>query len=111
MGEISLSQPSIQSTAIRFPRARPMLGKRRMRSMSAMAAARETALPPFTYLSRSAKRNTPSFWENYVLPKIKADFGSLHVFLNDPYPDGPNPYLQAIQGNLSRLQEMEKRQP
>jgi hypothetical protein len=56
-------------------------------------------------------RNTPSFWENYVLPKIKADFGSLHVFLNDPYPDGPNPYLQAIQRNLSRIEETEKRQP
>jgi hypothetical protein len=56
-------------------------------------------------------RNTPSFWENYVLPKIKADFGSLHVFLNDPFPDGPNPYLQAIQRNLSRIEEAEKRQP
>jgi hypothetical protein len=54
-------------------------------------------------------RNTPSFWEDYVLPKINTDFGRLHVFLNDPYPDGPNPYLQAIQRNLSRLQEAEQR--
>ena len=49
-------------------------------------------------------RNTPSFWQNYVLPKINGDFGRLCVFLNDPYPDGPNPYLQAIQRNLSRIE-------
>jgi hypothetical protein len=55
-------------------------------------------------------RNTPSFWENYVRPKINDDFGKLYVFLNDPYPDGPNPYLQAIQQNLARLQDVEKRQ-
>ncbi len=56
-------------------------------------------------------RNTPSFWENYVLPKIEADFGRLHLFLNDPYPDGPNPYLQAVQRNLSRIQAAEGRHP
>jgi len=56
-------------------------------------------------------RNTPSFWENYVLPKINNDFGKLHVFLNDPYPDGPNPYLQAIERNLARIDEAKQRQP
>jgi hypothetical protein len=50
-------------------------------------------------------RNTPSFWENYVLPKIRSDFGNLHVFLNDPYPHGPNAYLQAVQDNLARIQQ------
>lgn len=50
-------------------------------------------------------RNTPSFWENYVLPKIANDFGGLHVFLNDPYPDGPNAYLEAIHQNLARIQQ------
>jgi len=56
-------------------------------------------------------RSSPSFWENYVLPKINNDFGKLYVFLNEPYPDGPNPYLQAIQRNLARIQETEQRQP
>jgi hypothetical protein len=56
-------------------------------------------------------RNTPSFWENYVLPKINDDFRELYVFLNDPYPSGPNPYLQAIQRNLARIREAEDRQP
>ena len=55
--------------------------------------------------------NTPSFWENYVLPKANNDFGKLYVFLNDPYPDGPNPYLQAIERNLARIQKAEQRQP
>ena len=55
--------------------------------------------------------NTPSFWENYVLPKINGDFGKLHLFLNDPWPNGPNPYLKTIEQNLARLSEMVKRQP
>lgn len=48
-------------------------------------------------------RNTPSFWENYVLPKITDDFGGLHRFLNVPYPDGPNQYLERVQKNLDRI--------
>jgi hypothetical protein len=50
-------------------------------------------------------RNTSSFWENYVVPKIHDDFGRLHLYLNDPYPDGANPYLQRIDQNLARLQK------
>jgi hypothetical protein len=50
-------------------------------------------------------RNTPRFWEEYVRPKITRDFGGLHQFLNHPYPDGPNPYMQRIEANLRRLKE------
>lgn len=46
---------------------------------------------------------TPSFWEKYVQPKIEKDFHGLYKFLNDPYPDGPNLYLEHIQANLDRL--------
>ncbi len=46
---------------------------------------------------------TPAFWENYVLLKIERDFGGLYRFLNDPYPDGPNPYLQLIGANIARV--------
>jgi hypothetical protein len=56
-------------------------------------------------------RNTPSFWANYVLPKINKDFESLHLFLSEPYPHGPNSYLQAIQTNLERIGKMETREP
>ena len=50
-------------------------------------------------------RHTPAFWENYVRPKIENDFGGLYKFLNDPYPDGPNHYLQRIEENLARLRQ------
>jgi len=49
-------------------------------------------------------RNTPSFWESYVLPKINGDFGCLYRFLTVPFPDGPNQYLQRVQQNIDRIQ-------
>jgi len=48
-------------------------------------------------------RNTPAFWENYVRPKIDGVFRGLYDFLSDPYPGGPNPYVQRIEKNLARL--------
>jgi len=48
-------------------------------------------------------RNTPGFWQQYVMPKIEKDFGGLHRFLADPYPDGPNFYLDAIEVNIRKL--------
>jgi hypothetical protein len=50
-------------------------------------------------------RSTQGFWEHFVLPKINGDFRGLHVFLNDPYPDGPNSFVQRIEKNLRRLQQ------
>jgi len=50
-------------------------------------------------------RNTGSFWENYVLPKINDDFGRLHLFLEDPASGGSNPYMQRIEQNLALLQK------
>lgn len=49
-------------------------------------------------------QNTPLFWRNYVLPKINEDFGRLYRFLNQPYPDGPNEYLQRVEQNVARIQ-------
>jgi hypothetical protein len=54
-------------------------------------------------------RKTPAFWENYVQPKINRDFGRLYTFLNDPYPDGPNPYLQWIEANMARIRKAASR--
>ena len=51
-------------------------------------------------------RNTPVFWEKYVLPKINGDFRGLHTFLGHPYPDGPNEYLQRIEANIARLRQL-----
>lgn len=50
-------------------------------------------------------RNTPAFWEKYVLPKINEDFGKVYRFLNDPYPNGPNPYLQRVEENITRVRQ------
>jgi hypothetical protein len=45
---------------------------------------------------------TPGFWEKVVLPKITHDFGGVHRFLADPYPDGSNPYILAVEQNIAR---------
>ena len=50
-------------------------------------------------------RKTPFFWSDYVWPRINEDFGRLYVYLNEPYPDGPNPYLLAVEKNMQRIQE------
>ena len=50
-------------------------------------------------------RSTQGFWEHFVLPKINDDFRRLYLFLNDPYPGGPNSFLQRIERNLQRLQQ------
>jgi hypothetical protein len=49
--------------------------------------------------------NSPVFWEKYAWPKIDGDFGSLHRYLTDPFPDGPNYYLDRIEANVARLRE------
>ncbi len=51
-------------------------------------------------------RNTPAFWEKYVRPKIDGDFGALHRYLADPFPDGPNYYLDCIEANIARLRRL-----
>jgi hypothetical protein len=48
-------------------------------------------------------QKTPLFWENYVQKKIKGEFQGLYRFLNDPYPDGPNFYIDRIESNIARL--------
>jgi hypothetical protein len=51
-------------------------------------------------------RNTPSFWENYVWPKLSGDFDALYRYLNEPFPHGPNFYLDRVVSNLSRLRNL-----
>jgi hypothetical protein len=50
-------------------------------------------------------RKTPFFWSDYVWPRINEDFGHLYVYLNEPFPEGPNAYLIAIEKNMQRIQE------
>ncbi|MGO8697995.1 MAG: hypothetical protein ACLQVY_09795 [Limisphaerales bacterium] len=48
-------------------------------------------------------QKTPLFWENYVRTKISREFLGLYRALNDPYPDGPNPYIVRVEANIARL--------
>ncbi|HEX3719507.1 MAG TPA: hypothetical protein VH595_16255 [Verrucomicrobiae bacterium] len=48
-------------------------------------------------------QKTPLFWENYVKNKINRDFLGLYRALNDPYPAGPNSYIEPIEVNMARL--------
>jgi len=50
-------------------------------------------------------QRTPSFWRDYVQPKLDREFGGLHRFLNQPYPDGRNWYFERIEANLERIRE------
>jgi len=48
-------------------------------------------------------QKTPLFWENYVRNKINREFMGLYSFLSDPFPDGPNYYIDRIESNIARL--------
>ena len=57
-------------------------------------------------------RKTPFFWDNFAKIKLERDFLGLHRFLNDPYPDGPNPYIERIEANIARVRrELAARKP
>ena len=47
--------------------------------------------------------HTPVFWEKFVQKKLEGDFAGLHRFLADPYPSGPNQYMDRIEANMARL--------
>jgi hypothetical protein len=48
-------------------------------------------------------QKTPLFWEKYVQSKINREFLGLYRFLSEPYPDGPNPYMERIEANVARI--------
>jgi hypothetical protein len=65
-------------------------------------SGRATAIGDFLSVEDLIQK-TPGFWENYVWPKVTRDFEGLYRYLNDPYPDGPNYYVQRIEANINRL--------
>jgi hypothetical protein len=46
--------------------------------------------------------NTPTFWESYVKPKLEHGCQGMYRYLNDPYPDGDNDYLNRIEANVEK---------
>ena len=51
-------------------------------------------------------KKTPGFWEKFVRPKLETDFGAAYRFLADPYPDGPNAYIEAIERNIACVRQL-----
>src|SRR2546426_1721078 len=56
-------------------------------------------------------RRTPDFWEKYVLPKLNNDFWCIYRFLNRPYPNGANYYVQKVQANIDKVRRQIATQP
>jgi hypothetical protein len=48
-------------------------------------------------------RKTPGFWHSSIRPKLNTELLGLWKFLNDPYPHGPNHYMDRIEANLERI--------
>jgi hypothetical protein len=46
---------------------------------------------------------TPEFWNGFVQRRLNEDFGGLQHYLDDPYPGGPNYYLECIEANMERV--------
>lgn len=51
----------------------------------------------------SLVHQTPKFWNTVVFPKLHHELGALYLYLNAPYPDGPNPYLRQALQNIAAL--------
>ncbi|MGA2053169.1 MAG: HD domain-containing protein [Opitutales bacterium] len=51
-------------------------------------------------------RNTPAFWENFVLHKLRGECHDIARYLADPYPDGPNPYLLQVKENIEAVRRI-----
>ena len=50
-------------------------------------------------------QRTPSFWRDYVQPKLNKDFAGLQLFLNQPFPGGRNWYVERIEANMGRIRQ------
>lgn len=46
--------------------------------------------------------NTPNFWRFYVKPKLENQCAAMYRYLNEPYPDGENEYLNRIEANIDK---------
>lgn len=51
---------------------------------------------------------TPDFWRGHVLPKLQRPLLGIHRYLAEPFPDGKNRYLDAIEHNISRIQLLKR---
>ncbi|MFT3782205.1 MAG: HD domain-containing protein [Nibricoccus sp.] len=62
------------------------------------------AVPPGQRVFRSVEEliaKTPHFWRTIVQPKLDNELLGLYRFLANPYPDGPNQYMEAVNRNIA----------
>lgn len=52
--------------------------------------------------------HTPEFWRDHVLPKLEQQFHGVYRYLAEPYPHGANRYLEAIERNITRIQNLKR---
>jgi hypothetical protein len=46
---------------------------------------------------------TPAFWQTLVRPKLEVEFDRVYRFLANPYPNGRNRYLEAVESNIAEI--------
>lgn len=46
---------------------------------------------------------TPGFWQNFVRPRLEAEFAGVYRYLALPAPSRRNPYLDAVERNVARV--------
>ena len=66
-------------------------------------------VPPEKRAFRSLRElieKTPPFWEKVVLPRIRDDYRGIYRYLDDPFPGGPNAYIEAIERNIARTKSI-----
>jgi len=51
---------------------------------------------------------TPAFWDKIVKPRLHVECHDLWKLLASPFPDGPNPYISAIEANIAKVEQIIK---
>lgn len=52
--------------------------------------------------------HTPAFWRGNILPKLEHQFHGVYRYFAEPYPHGVNRYLEAIEHNITRIQNLKR---
>lgn len=56
-------------------------------------------------------QRTPVFWRDYVWPRLQRDCDAMYRFLNRPYPDGRNEYMERAEENIAAVQRAARCDP
>jgi len=54
--------------------------------------------------AQDLQQKTVGFWYDLVLPKLEKEYRGVYRYLTDPFPNGENHYLKAIERNLEIIQ-------